>query len=164
MRLISTLDLELHVFPDNAVPPYTILSHTWGSEEVSYHDMLNPTHKVKSSRGYQKIRACAKVSRDMWYDYTWVDTCCINKTSSAELSESINSMYAWYRQAGVCLAYLEDFHGDRMSQVTNKNRWFTRGWTLQELIAPSEVVFYSASWERFGCRSENALGCPSYND
>ncbi|OLN97215.1 Vegetative incompatibility protein HET-E-1-like protein 3 [Colletotrichum chlorophyti] len=150
MRLISTSDLTRHSFPDNDIPPYSILSHTWGSEEVSHQQMLNIKDEVRSLEGYEKISACAEISRAMGYDYTWVDTCCIDKTSSAELSEAINSMFAWYQNSGVCLVYLEDFHWDGMSYVTRKHRWFTRGWTLQELIAPRHVEFYSASWTRFG--------------
>lgn len=87
--------------------------------------------------------------------YTWVDTCCIDKSSSAELSEAINSMFKWYRHAGICYAYLDDIEPEN---VKNKDRnglkksylgqarWFTRGWTLQELIAPKEVVFYTNRW------------------
>ncbi|KAF4832418.1 Vegetative incompatibility protein HET-E-1 [Colletotrichum tropicale] len=93
----------------------------------------------------------------MRYDYTWIDTCCIDKTSSAELSEAINPMFTWYRDSGICLAHLEDFHGDHISQATAENRWFTRGWTLQELIAPEKVYFYSASWSEIGRKPNNIL-------
>ncbi|KAF4893100.1 Vegetative incompatibility protein HET-E-1 [Colletotrichum fructicola] len=113
--------------------------------------MLNPTDEIRGRAGYKKIQKCAEISRKIWdCDFTWVDTCCIDKTSSSELSESINSMYAWYRDSYICFAYLEDFHDVNISQVSQKTRWFTRGWTLQELLAPEEVIFFSASWKRIG--------------
>ncbi|KAF0330663.1 hypothetical protein GQ607_002067 [Colletotrichum asianum] len=90
------------------------------------------------------------------YDYTWVDTCCIDKKSEVELSESLNSMYAWYRNSAVCIAHIEDFHGDDIDQATATNRWFTRGWTLQELIAPKDVIFYSGDWEEIGDKKKNS--------
>ncbi|KAH0430255.1 het and ankyrin domain protein [Colletotrichum camelliae] len=156
MRLISTADLTLHTFPDDAIPRYSILSHTWGDEEVLFHEMLNPTDEIRGRTGYQKIQKCAEISREVWScDFTWVDTCCIDKTSSSELSESINSMYVWYRDSYICFAYLEDFHGENIDQLSQEirhktTRWFTRGWTLQEFIAPEEVIFFSASWKRIG--------------
>ncbi|KAF5494268.1 Vegetative incompatibility protein HET-E-1 [Colletotrichum siamense] len=118
--------------------------------------MLNPTNEIRDRAGYKKIQKCAEFSREVWdCDFTWVDTCCIDKTSSSELSESINSMYAWYRDSHICFAYLEDFHGENITQLAREmihkhTRWFTRGWTLQELIAPEEVIFFSASWKRIG--------------
>ncbi|KAF9872801.1 het and ankyrin domain protein [Colletotrichum karsti] len=151
MRLISTADLTLHTFPDNAIPRYSILSHTWGDEEVLFHEMLKPTEEIRGRSGYKKIQRCAEISREVWNcGFTWVDTCCIDKTSSSELSESINSMYVWYRDAYICFAYLEDFHGEHICDVLQETRWFNRGWTLQELLAPEEVIFYSASWKRIG--------------
>ncbi|CAI0643298.1 unnamed protein product [Colletotrichum noveboracense] len=157
MRLLSTKDLQLRCVSHNAINPYTILSHTWGNEEVTHQEMLNPTDEVRSRAGFRKILRCAEISREMGYDYTWIDTCCIDKTSSAELSEAINSMFTWYRDSGICLAHLEDFHGDHISQATAENRWFTRGWTLQELIAPEKVYFYSASWSEIGRKPNNIL-------
>jgi ankyrin repeat protein len=133
------------------IPPYAILSHTWGSpdEEVSFQDMQ--TGLGESKQGYQKILFCGKEAADDGLDYFWVDTCCIDKTSSAELSEAINSMYMWYGAAEVCYAYLADVTS--LDSLPN-SRWFTRGWTLQELIAPTEVEFFNEEWECLGTRSE----------
>lgn len=101
------------------------------------------------------------------YKYIWIDTCCIDKSSSAELSESINSMFKWYEWAGVCYAYLSDVHlqvqfssdsnalPDISSEDFRASRWFTRGWTLQQLIAPKEVHFYAHDWQYLCSRSEN---------
>jgi ankyrin repeat protein len=133
------------------IPPYAILSHTWGSpdEEVTFQDLQAGLGEHK--RGYRKIIFCGKQAADDGLKFFWVDTCCIDKTSSAELSEAINSMYMWYQAAEVCYAYLADVPS--IGTLPN-SRWFTRGWTLQELIAPTEVVFFSEEWERLGTRLE----------
>jgi hypothetical protein len=129
------------------IPKYAILSHTWGGEEeeVSFMDLMNGAGKRKP--GYGKIRFCVNRA---WRDglrYTWVDTCCIDKSSSAELQESINSMFRWYRDAAECYVYLADVSASSASGANAKSisgsRWFTRGWTLQELIAPPSVRFFS---------------------
>ena len=103
--------------------------------------------------------AC-QVARDAGYRYIWIDSCCIDKTSSSELSQAINSMYAWYGASRVCYAYLADVPpGDDPEyegSVFRESRWFTRGWTLQELIAPVDVVFLSADWQTIG--SKHYLG------
>lgn len=139
-------------------PPYAILSHTWGPNgtEVTFKDLVEGTGKDKP--GYEKIRACGRQSAKAKYKYFWVDTCCIDKTSSAELSEAINSMYRWYEEAGVCFAYIEDASPSLpMSEWTISNiRWFTRGWTLQELLAPKEVEFFDTDWSALGTRTEHA--------
>lgn len=181
MWLINTSALRLERFEDETkLPDYAILSHTWGEQEVSFEQMntleggLDTTmRRIRGSPGYKKIQRACMQARNDELDYAWVDTCCIDKRSSAELSEAINSMFRWYQKASVCYAYLDDV--DERSMVApsdNKNgisqapddpwddpwagmlgqtwnerelapaRWFTRGWTLQELMAPSKVVFY----------------------
>ncbi|KAG9197870.1 hypothetical protein G6514_000762 [Epicoccum nigrum] len=133
------------------IPPYAILSHTWGSpdEEVTFQDLQAGSGRKK--RGYRKLLFCRKQAADDGLSFFWVDTCCIDKTSSAELSEAINSMYMWYKAAEICYAYLADVPS---IDTLSKSRWFTRGWTLQELIAPTEVVFFKEEWERIGTRLE----------
>ena len=109
MRLLRCETFEFAVFDGENIPPYAILSHTWvrdSSQEVSFEDMRDGTGTLKS--GYQKIRECGGMASNDNLNYFWVDTCCINKSSSAELSEAINSMYRWYKQAAVCYAYLSD--------------------------------------------------------
>ena len=127
MRLLKSSTIELEAFFET-VPPYVILSHTWETEEVSFQELQ---HKAaKKMRGYAKIRSyCAQAVLD-GYEYVWIDTCCINKTSSAELSEAINLMYSWYQNAEVCYAYLADVpKDDDLSQASafRASRWFTRG-------------------------------------
>ena len=162
MRLLHTTTIELSSFDDDdSIPPYAILSHTWGNAEISFHDLLNYAEsKQKKSKRYQKIRSCCAIAAAEGHEYVWIDTCCIDKTSSAELTEAINSMYRWYQEAHVCYAYLADVrigdHGltDIMKEKAfRKSRWFTRGWTLQELLAPQFVVFYDRNWREFGSKS-----------
>jgi hypothetical protein len=151
--------LEEHI--GKHVPRYAILSHTWGAdhEEVSFKDLTKGTGKSKE--GYRKLAFCGKQAAGDGLQYFWVDTCCINKSSSAELSEAINSMFRWYQYAERCYVYLSDVsisstpeEGCDSSQIWEhafkKSRWFTRGWTLQELIAPASVEFFSKEGHRFG--------------
>jgi Heterokaryon incompatibility protein (HET) len=140
------------------VPPYAILSHTWGADtdEVTFRDLIDNTGKSKA--GYDKIRFCGEQARRDGLQYFWVDTCCIDKSSSAELTEAINSMFRWYQKAAKCYVYLSDLsihdYGktDHFSQSAplRKSKWFTRGWTLQELIAPPSVEFFSLEGRRLG--------------
>ncbi|PWY66891.1 ankyrin repeat-containing protein [Aspergillus eucalypticola CBS 122712] len=150
MRLLNTClsdagDFVIQEFFDYELPPYAILSHTWGEEEVTYQEINAVSAKEKS--GYKKIIQCCSVARADGYKYVWIDTCCIDKTSSAELSEAINSMYRWYQKSELCYAILADVQSD---DEIDKSRWLTRGWTLQELIAPSKVVFLNKRWESLG--------------
>ncbi|KAM0259873.1 hypothetical protein ACHAQJ_003118 [Trichoderma viride] len=152
MRLLHTKELdaggfELKEFREENVPRYAILSHTWGEEEVTFQDMM--LGRFANKKGYDKIRKCCSLARANGFDYAWVDTCCIDQTSSAELSEAINSMYRWYEEADVCYGFLVDVP----SMVGfSESRWFTRGWTLQELIAPQTIVFLDEAWKELGTR------------
>jgi hypothetical protein len=112
MWLLETTSLVLSAFFDNNTPPYAILSHTWGSEEVSFQDIQGPREKIEHRAGYKKIEDCCAKALEEGFSYVWIDTCCIDKTSSAELSESINSMFKWYRNSGICYAYLSDIEVD----------------------------------------------------
>jgi len=145
MRLINTSTLKVNQVRDSPIPEYAILSHTWDEEEVTLQDMEGTS--AENKKGYKKIQNCCSVARDAGFIYVWIDTCCIDKTSSAELSESINSMYRWYQNAILCYVYLPDVP----SKCTfSDSRWFKRGWTLQELIAPSIVIFMDEEWRKLG--------------
>jgi hypothetical protein len=139
-------------------PPYMILSHRWRDEEVSFSDMTNlDPSKARSKKGYKKIESSCRIALQEKLEYAWVDTCCIDKSSSAELSEAINSMYNWYAQSTVCFAYLDDVENNSSIYWSCKeSAWFTRGWTLQELIAPKRLHFYSKNWIDLGTRSVSA--------
>ncbi|EXJ86926.1 hypothetical protein A1O3_03880 [Capronia epimyces CBS 606.96] len=142
----------------DAIPPYAILSHTWGpdQDEVDFDDLQRGSFKNKA--GYAKIRFCGEQARKDQLEYFWVDTCCINKADFNELHEAITSMFRWYRDAVKCYVYLSDVSRDQdddysrrtWKQAFRGSKWFTRGWTLQELIAPASVEFFSREEERLG--------------
>jgi len=157
MRLINTTTLQLAgPFLTAELPPYAILSHTWGPDELCYQDMSNMTQHMHK-RGFLKMqRFCQRALQD-GYLYGWVDTVCIDKTSSAELSEAINSMYRWYQKSAMCYVVLEDLFTYQASTTLadlQKCKWFTRAWTLQELIAPRAVVFVNFDWVEVGRKLE----------
>ena len=161
MRLLDTKSLELRFF-HGATPSYAILSHTWvDGEEVTFEDY--GTLAAKEKLGYQKIVQCCARARTDGYQYAWIDTCCIDKRSSSELSEAINSMFRWYKNAAVCYAWLPDVSASESSNLLHDpyqmsefsgSRWFTRAWTLQELLAPSDVVFVAGpDWITIGTKA-----------
>jgi hypothetical protein len=182
MRLLHATELRFQEFLESETPAYAILSHRWGANEVSYQDMLevlHPNTKLHTVLGttppsiqdwrFAKIQSCRIKALEKHLHWIWVDTCCINKESSAELTESINSMYRWYQGARVCFVYMSDvLHKETKSgavvKVTNEphtrrfrdSDWFTRGWTLQELLAPKELVFYDALWRYIGTKTKLA--------
>lgn len=164
MRLINVDTYKVEFFLGR-IPAYAILSHCWkDGEEVSLLDMQQ-LDQARLKGGFKKIEECCRQAKLDGFSYAWVDTCCIDKTSSAELSEAINSMFTWYSASEVCYAYLQDvgttedfekglkqMSKDRHQQVEGPIRWFTRGWTLQELVAPLDLVFYSKDWGLIGSR------------
>lgn len=185
MRLLQAVkqandetDFSLVEFIDD-IPPYAILSHTWGAdhEEVTFKDIYNGQGKGRKKPGYQKLKFCTQWATKDRIEYFWVpmirplffltsftncsyqiDTCCIDKSSSAELTEAINSMYKWYKNSTVCYVYLSDvprrtwnIEGDGVPVASLLgSRWFTRGWTFQELLAPRELIFFAANGETLG--------------
>ncbi|TBU24285.1 heterokaryon incompatibility protein-domain-containing protein [Dichomitus squalens] len=168
------LDTETGQFvqhnPDAIV--YAILSHVWDTHgELSYEDLrtiqqdyrpgghraTSQTSIWEDPRLSSKVRRACERARKDGFRYIWIDSCCIDKRNSAELSEAINSMYAWYRLAKLCYAFLADVPPSPQSpEDVSRSRWFTRGWTLQELIAPAEVVFLSMDWKSFGTKHSMA--------
>src|SRR2546421_7751149 len=151
MRLLNTTKRKLEEFETEKIPVYAILSHTWGENEVTLQDIKGG--EAEKKKGYEKIRNTCSMAAADGFHYVWIDTCCIDKTSSAELSEAINSMYRWYHESGVCYAYLADVPPNAVDDEFTKSRWFTRGWTLQELIAPSTVIFLDQKWQKMGTKS-----------
>ncbi|KAI0444179.1 HET-domain-containing protein [Xylaria telfairii] len=159
MRLIETRsgNFAIQEFVGR-IPPYAILSHTWGKEEVTLQDMQSALELAKGKLGFSKIKGCCELARRKNIDYVWIDTCCIDKTNSAELSEAINSMFRWYRDSEVCFVFLSDVpSGYRVerdefdpSSPFSRSRWFSRGWTLQELLAPWSIEFYTSDWGVLG--------------
>jgi len=153
MRLLHSSKYQLTEFIGPAIPPYAILSHTWGEGEVSFQDLKDPS--VNKKRGFEKIKNCCAQAQLDRIEWVWTDTCCIDRSNSEELSGAINSMYKWFEDAAVCYAYLSDVSSleDQIQPTLRRCRWFTRKWTLQELVAPHFVVFFAHDWVRIGTRS-----------
>ncbi|KAH7076984.1 heterokaryon incompatibility protein-domain-containing protein [Paraphoma chrysanthemicola] len=171
MRLLDATTQIFREFDDSYIPAYAILSHRWEDGEVTYQELRDEPAKAKRKKGFQKIQLCCRHALKENLDYAWIDTCCIDKSSSAELSESINSMYRWYRNAAVCYAYLSDVqarpeskkHDNSRRLLSNEepiasefraSKWWSRGWTLQELIAPQNLKFFASDgqegWAELG--------------
>ena len=156
MRLLKRNDagqISLESFNDE-VPPYAILSHRWGREEVLFQDMEDGTPevkaKVKLKAGYHKVRVFVDQAWSDGLHYCWVDTCCIDKSNAVELQVAITSMFRWYRRAQKCYVYLADVSTSTWKTQFRDSQWFRRGWTLQELIAPYSVEFFSQDGVRLG--------------
>ena len=163
MRLLQCKDdggFSLNEFFESDIPKYAILSHRWGAEEVTFGDLMDGTSKSKSKAGYAKIRFCGKQAKRDGLQYFWVDTCCIDKSNAVELQEAIGSMFRWYQNAIKCYVYLSDVSRPLSDSADGRNKpwestfrsgeWFVRGWTLQELIAPRSVDFFSKEGELLG--------------
>ncbi|KAL3607332.1 hypothetical protein FPOAC2_02315 [Fusarium poae] len=178
MRLLNAYTIRLESFngAESDIPHYAILSHTWGDDEITFQDITQqPLENLQCREAFYKIQECCAQARRNGYSYVWIDTCCIDKTSSAELSEAINSMFKWYQQACLCYVFLSDYsiilsYGIAQTSTGRvvrlrladtsffSSRWFTRGWTLQELIAPRRVDFFDKDWINFGSRDDELLG------
>ena len=150
MRLLNTSTLHFGEFSDHEIPIYLILSHRWGKDEVSYQQMASDDSL--HGEGFVKIDRFCQIAARKGFKWVWVDTCCIDKKSSAELSEAINSMYQWYHNAQECLIYLSDVEEGNDAESIQDSAWFTRGWTVQELLAPRLATFYDKHWTELGTR------------
>jgi hypothetical protein len=165
MRLIGSKPgggFKLSTFNNDDIPPYAILSHTWSEgKEVTYDDLVTGMDKNKAA--YAKLCFCRERAAKDGLNYFWVDTCCIDKRDNNELSTALNSMFRWYQRATKCYVYLSDVHvldevpDAQAFRITwedafRRSRWFTRGWTLQELLAPASVEFFSANGKQLGSK------------
>lgn len=168
MRLLEcnsegSFNLTNDLIGDHVIPPYAILSHTWQEgEEVTFDDLMGNSGKGKA--GYKKLQFCAQQAQRDGLRYLWVDTCNINKANHVELQDAINSMFRWYQNAAKCYVYLSDVSMPEQATDTGStevteptwesafrsSRWFTRGWTLQELLAPHDVQFFSQEGKKLG--------------
>ncbi|KAH8790717.1 heterokaryon incompatibility protein-domain-containing protein [Hyaloscypha finlandica] len=176
MWLINVETMQLEDFTVRPAPQYAILSHTWSEEEVSLQEFTCQNADTVKKEGFAKIVRTCSLAAENHIKYAWVDTCCIDKSSSAELTEAINSMFQWYKNAVVCYAYLSDLSprqdavledlwvdfSRRGYSLASRNelqgcKWFTRGWTLQELIAPKTVRFYDKTWDFRGTKHDLAV-------
>ncbi|KAI0768707.1 heterokaryon incompatibility protein-domain-containing protein [Trametes elegans] len=171
MRLLDTTTYQLRFEQDPSNVTYAVLSHVWSQEgEQSFQaralfqravsDDDARLINVIASQLNPKIRRCCEYARTRGISYLWTDTCCIDKTSSAELSEAINSMFDWYSLAEVCYVFLADVPDTEDPQLWGSSfrlsKWFTRGWTLQELIVPRDNIFLSRTWRMIGNKARLA--------
>lgn len=179
MRLLHTEALFLEDFTGRKTPEYAILSHRWGSDEVSFHELRCFTERDKlrqqtlaavfdvdlsrqngkmRGKGWDKIKRSCFFALNHGLDWIWIDTCCINKESSAELSEAINSMFKWYEGAAECYAFLPDVSLENgVMKEFGHSEWFSRGWTLQELLAPRHIIFLDADFNVLGSKKSLAV-------
>ncbi len=135
MRLINVKSLEIEEFSGSNVPEYAILSHTWSATEATFNEWTKPWARLRKRKtpAFAKITSTCRQARRDGLSHAWIDTVCINKSSSAELSEAINSMFAWYEKAHTCYVYLSDVSNGRRGGQTDpldmlrRSRWFTRG-------------------------------------
>jgi hypothetical protein len=130
MRLINTRTRKFEEFIGRSIPKYAILSHTWEEEEVSYTDYVEGRHLTSHMKGFDKIDKTCQLAMEEGLQYAWIDTCCIDKRSSAELTEAINSMFRWYQKAEVCYAFLSDLRFDPTDEDVHAGmsrcRWYVR--------------------------------------
>ncbi|KXT18925.1 hypothetical protein AC579_3584 [Pseudocercospora musae] len=161
MRLLDTSEVTLHEFDSHRAPVYAIVSHRWTDEEVTYQNFLSGTNR--GGRGWQKIIQGCRIARLRNIKWLWIDTCCLDKHSSAELTESVNAMFNYYKVAKQCYAFLPDVevqHSDPAFYDQLQNSiWFTRGWTLQELLASTLVNFYNAGFQLIGVKTRESSFC-----
>jgi hypothetical protein len=154
MWLINTHTLTLEEFIGPNRPSFAILSHTWGKDEVTFQEFRSSTEDYSKKLGGQKIINTCALAKSRGFHYVWIDSCCIDKTNSVELAEAINSMFEWYAAARECYVYIQDLGPDAPIGNLKGSRWFTRGWTLQELLAPDNMIFFDRDWRPRGTKRE----------
>lgn len=158
MRLLNVHTLELQSFIADNLPPYAILSHTWlpDDQEVAFATISAKPANWQDIAGARKIDFLCRQAIQDELNWVWIDTCCIDKSNSVELGEAINSMFNWYQQAEICYVYLIDVQSIN-DTLFARSRWFSRAWTLQELVAPRTVRFYSFDWALLGTKETLAF-------
>ncbi|RYP72518.1 hypothetical protein DL771_004158 [Monosporascus sp. 5C6A] len=174
MRCLDTATFELHHNHQNffKTEGYAILSHRWAENEIIFNQIRDYAKELRNTRDrhcipqLDKIFGACTIARYQGTRWMWIDSCCIDKSSSQEYQESINSMFKWYNDAVVCITYMSDVRKNLSvttgpevfydSQTGKPSVWFTRGWTLQELLAPRNIQFYDKNWEFLGTKAELA--------
>ncbi|KAH8802704.1 heterokaryon incompatibility protein-domain-containing protein [Xylogone sp. PMI_703] len=163
----SAITSNANEYPALTIPKYAILSHTWEDGEVTLQEIQDDREVIKAKAGYQKVKASCELAKRDGFEYIWIDTCCIDKTNSTELFEAINSMFRWYKNSSICYVYLADAEPrDDLSivgpmpfegSIEYTFRWYSRGWTLQELIALRNVSFFSKNWKFLGTKVDHLV-------
>jgi hypothetical protein len=165
-RLLRLVDGEIRLHTSvSEIPKYAIVSHTWSHDgsEITFADIASGLVPVRpASLSYKKLKFCAEQAKRDGIEWFWIDSCCLDPSNSSELHEAVNSMFEWYRIADKCYVYLSDVsvlpqyivHRQVWQPMLSKSRWFTRGWTLQELLAPKAVLFYTKEGTLLGTRED----------
>ncbi|KAG1779943.1 heterokaryon incompatibility protein-domain-containing protein [Suillus placidus] len=148
---VSMMHAPLHMEPiDEAVAKYfswAMLSHRWESKEPSLRDVQGRiVYELEEVGGIEKLRKFCQKARDLGYRWAWSDTCCIDQNNNVELQRSVNSMFVWYRQSALTIVYLSDVPPSAKWGALANSDWNTRGWTVQEFLAPRVILFYCADW------------------
>ncbi|KAF7185690.1 Vegetative incompatibility protein HET-E-1 [Pseudocercospora fuligena] len=150
MRLINATTFTFADYDAIKSCRYAIVSHCWGEQEVTLQEFNTIAGRDRS--GWSKIEQACRLAKAQGYDWVWIDACCIDRTSSAELSQAINSLFEWYRRAQECFVFLPDVSSTEADESFKRSRWFRRGWTLQELLAPASETFYNSRYEHIGTK------------
>lgn len=117
--------------------------------------MTDPLASATAKKGYRKVVAFCHLAAQLGFSWAWVDTCCIDKANLVELTESIKSMLRWYQEAALCCGFLSDLPAKaQVAEALPRCRWFSRGWTLQELLAPAKLEFYDQDWVQRGAKED----------
>ena len=153
--------MRVELFPNPETPKtpdYAILSHRWGKREITFQEIQSGDVGLHDTDGYNKIKKCCEIASSVGFEYIWIDTCCIDKENSAELSNTLACMFHYYRNSQVSYTYMADVPSHKedpraANSSFRTSKWFTRGWTLQELVAPLYVTFFDHDWNEIGTKS-----------
>jgi hypothetical protein len=137
---------------------YAILSHCPQKDEVLFADMADPdraySQETKGKQGFAKLEMCSRIALDHGLQYVWIDTCCIDKNSSAEISEAINSTFRYFAESELCIAYLDDLEDHTKDDYfLSRSTWFSESWTLPALVASGDLHYYSHNWKKLGSKA-----------
>ena len=161
MRLLHTRRLTLTEFPPIRVPEYAILSHTWSGDEVLYREFY--ASDIRSQERFDKIKNVCKLAQELGYEWIWVDACFTNDGHDGERASALRKMFSWYEGAKVCFVFPSDYaKAEHEEPDLSQCRWFPRAWTLQELLAPEQVIFHDKSCQRLGSRTALASHISSF--
>jgi len=168
LRFIDTATLKIRNFTIDDAPPYAVLCHVWGDEEISFQELQEiseraqePQAGAREKKGYYKIRQLCRAVRRAGIELAWLDSCCINQNDLAERDQTILALASLYSNAEACYVLLEDTTAGHSDIVLSPP--LSRGWTSQELLLSKEVVFYDRKWKPMGRICNHGSDCPMQN-
>lgn len=162
MRLLNTKTFELSEFePSRGIPDYAIVSHTWGPDELQFADFQDfDSARLKKPASAHKIDLVLHQAVQDGHKWIWMDNLCIDKANNTELAEAINSMFRYYKEAKTCYTFLADVSWSKnihWEHGFSLSKWFTRGWTLQEMLASRDLRFLDHEGRVLGCMQDEVL-------